>query len=316
MSLDRAIPRPTHDLALLAVVLVWGINFPIVKHALTVMHPFALNVFRFLVSTLTMGIVVWSRRSSDRVGLVALFGRHAVRIIVLGLVGTLFYQLFFILGIARTTSGTAALIMASAPAWTVLVGHLRGYEATDRVTVLGLAASLAGTAIIVFAGHERISFDNATLAGNVLILGASVMWGTYTALARPTSRFIPPLELSFVGLLVAMPFLMAIGLPHISTILWADVTPGIWLSIFYSGALSTGLAVVVWNVSVKHAGANYTALFGNLVPIVALATGAIFLDEPITWIQLVGGAMAIGGVVLMRIHGSSNPARTRVEADK
>jgi drug/metabolite transporter (DMT)-like permease len=99
-----------------------------------------------------------------------------------------------------------------------------------------------------------------------------------------------------------------LGAPHFSTIVWAEVTPGIWLSIFYSGALSTGLAVVVWNVSVKHAGANYTALFGNLVPIVALATGAIFLDEPVTWIQLVGGALAIGGLALIRLHGTRAPS--------
>ncbi|MDZ4698620.1 MAG: DMT family transporter [Rhodothermales bacterium] len=313
MSLDRASPRPTHDLALLVVVLVWGINFPILKHAVTVMHPFALNVFRFLISTLTMGAIVWSRSGGGRVGIWELFRRHALRIVVLGLIGTLLYQWFFILGIARTTAGTAALIMASAPAWTVLVGHLRGYESTSRITILGLAASLGGTALIVFAGHDRISFGNETLAGNVLILGASMMWGTYTALARPTIRYIPPLELSFVGLLVAMPFLLLLGAPHLGSILWADVTPGIWLSILYSGALSTGLAVVVWNVSVKHAGANYTALFGNLVPIVALATGAIFLDEPITRIQLVGGAMAIGGVVLMRLHGARAASRSRDE---
>ncbi len=308
MPFYRATPRPSHDLALLVVVVVWGVNFPIVKHALTVMHPFALNVFRFLISTLTLGAIVWSRSGGDRIGIQEMFRQHAVRIIVLGLIGTLFYQWFFILGIARTTSGTAALIMASAPAWTILVSHFRSYEATGRITIIGLAASLLGTTLIVFAGHDRISFNNETLAGNVLILGASVMWGTYTALARPTSRYIPPLELSFVGLLVAMPFLLLLGAPHFSAIIWADVTPGIWLSIFYSGALSTGLAVVVWNVSVKHAGANYTALFGNLVPIVAIATGAIFLDEPITWIQLVGGAMAIGGLVLIRLHGTRGPA--------
>ncbi|MEZ4698707.1 MAG: DMT family transporter [Rhodothermales bacterium] len=293
-----------YDLALLGAVLVWGINFPIVKNALSTMHPFALNVFRFTISTLTLGIVTRARRDADTIPLRDLFRRYGWRILLLGFVGNAFYQILFILGIARTTAGTAALIMASAPAWTMILSALRGYEGANRITVIGLLLSLCGTGLIVFAGHDRISFNNETLAGNLLLLGASIMWGSYTALARPTTRYIPPLQLSFVGLLVAMPLLVAIGVPHIQSIAWERVTWDIWLAIVYSGALSTGLAVVVWNVSVKHAGANYTALFGNLVPIVALAAGYLFLHEPVTWTQIIGGTLAIGGLLLIRYHAA------------
>ncbi len=304
MSNPSPLSRTRYDLALLLTVIVWGINFPVIKTALVAMHPFALNVFRFGVSSVTMAVVLGLRHNRGPGTLRSLLKTHPWRIAGLGLLGTLLYQVFFILGIARTTAGTAALIMASAPAWTVIAGHVRGYERLDRLTAAGLLLSLAGTAIVVFGGQERISLSDQTLAGNLLMLGASLMWGLYTAFARPSTRFIPPLELSFLGLIVALPFLVLLGLPHMVTIEWTLATWDVWLAILYSGALSTGLAVVVWNVSVKHAGANYTAVFGNLVPVVAIVGGFLLLDEPIAGAQLTGGAIAICGVLLMRFKGT------------
>jgi drug/metabolite transporter (DMT)-like permease len=278
------------------------------------MDPFALNAIRFTVSAATMGAIVGWRRPDGAEGLWTLVRRHAGRVVVLGLIGHLFYQLFFVLGIARTTAGTAALIMASAPAWTALIGHARGYERLQPGPASGLALSLAGAALIVLAGEGRISFDSSALVGNLLIWGASVMWGTYTALAVPTTRLIPPLELSLAGLLVSLPILVGIGLPSLFAVTWADVPSTVWASIAYSGALSTGLATVIWTVSVRYVGANYTALFGNLVPLIALTTGAVFLDENITWAQVLGGTLSIGGLVLMRFS-RTRPSPSNVDTD-
>lgn len=303
--------RPLYDVALLTIVVVWGVNFPIIKQALAVMHPFALNVFRFAISTVTLGAVVWLRRTPEAPSLGALFRNYGKQIVALGLIGNALYQVFFILGIARTTAGTAALIMASAPAWTVLVGHIRGSERTSGMALIGLGLSLCGTILVVLAGPGRISFSGPTFIGNMLMLGASMMWGTYTALARATTRYIPPVELTLVGLLVSLPILVLLGVPFIGGTAWGDVTWEVWLAILYSGALSTGLAVVVWNLAVKHTGAGYTSLFGNLVPLVALTAGALFLNEPLTWPQLVGGSLAIGGVLLIRFHASTRTAAAR-----
>jgi drug/metabolite transporter (DMT)-like permease len=76
----------------------------------------------------------------------------------------------------------------------------------------------------------------------------------------------------------------------------------VWIAIVFSGGLSTGLAIAIWNTAVKNVGASNTAVYGNLVPFVALLGGMLFLGETVTGYQLVGGGLIIGGVVLVRRH--------------
>ena len=73
-----------------------------------------------------------------------------------------------------------------------------------------------------------------------------------------------------------------------------------WIAIIFSGALSTGVAIVFWNNAVRSLGASHTAAFGNLVPLIALFSGYLVLGDPILPAQLIGGTMIIGGLVIMR----------------
>ena len=67
-----------------------------------------------------------------------------------------------------------------------------------------------------------------------------------------------------------------------------------------SGGLSTGIAYLLWNLAVHHVGPSQTAIFSNLVPFVALLAAFVLLGDPITLLQLAGGVLIIGGLVLMR----------------
>jgi drug/metabolite transporter (DMT)-like permease len=99
-----------------------------------------------------------------------------------------------------------------------------------------------------------------------------------------------------------MPVLLAISGPYWSAVQWEQVDVWVWIAIVFSGGLSTGLAIAIWNTAVKNVGASNTAVYGNLVPFVALLGGMLFLGETVTGYQLVGGGLIIGGVVLVRRH--------------
>lgn len=221
-------------------------------------------------------------------------------IILLGLLGYFLYQILFILGINGTTSGNSALIMASSPTWTALVGILFTNEQLRSGAWLGLAFSILGTFLVVFASAEEISFASEYFTGNVFTLCAAACWGAYTAFSRPVTRYVDPLRLTFLGLLCTLPLNIAVAMPHFEQIVWENVTFSIWVAIIYSGGLSTGVAVVIWTLAVRQVGATHTAIFGNLVPVIALLSGFLFLQESITIIQVLGGGLIVGGLLLMR----------------
>lgn len=289
-----------YELALLFDVLVWGINFPIIKVALAVMHPFVVNVFRFIFSLLVLwGLHLQAQRRSGT-DFFAPLRTHAWAIVSLGLLGYVIYQVAFILGVSLTTAGSAALIMASAPLWTALMSQLLRYDRLHWLGWMGLLLSLAGTVLVVLYSPRALDFSRQALQGNLLMMGASVAWGAYTALSQPLVRKIDPSSLTFLSLLPAYPVLLILGILFFDTVTWSAVDGRAWAAIIFSGALSTGLTLALWNQAVRHVGPAHTAAFGNLTPFVALVAGHLLLNEPITFAQILGGVLILGGLLLMR----------------
>lgn len=297
--IPRLSSRYQHDLALLFAVIVWGVNFPVLKTALTAMHPHVLNVFRFLVSAVALGALYAVRTDTWKNGFWAPLRTRAVQIVTLGLLGYVLYQISFIVGIDHTSAGNAALIMAASPLWTAVLSRLAGYERLSKLAWSGLALSLLGTGLVVAAGATDIELGGS-LFGNLLMLLASVLWGAYTAFNKAVVHDVSPTGATFFGILVALPFLIGIGLPYADTVQWDRVDVWVWSAIIFSGGLSTGLAVAIWNTAVKNVGASNTAVYGNLVPFVALIGGVLLLGEAITWAQIAGGVLIVGGLVVMR----------------
>ena len=136
-------------LALSLTVVIWGLNFPVIKIALEVMSPFMVNAIRFAFSIAVLG---WMHAMSDR-DFWGPLKKAPAQIILLGLLGYVAYQICFIIGIDRTTAGAGALIMASAPAFTALGSRIFGLEKLPLGAWLGLIIGLGGTALAVI--HNR-----------------------------------------------------------------------------------------------------------------------------------------------------------------
>ncbi len=289
-----------YDLALLFAVLVWGVNFVVIKAALAVMPAHVMNVFRFLVSASVLGALYAAQQRRAGQSFVEPMRTHGRSLFALGMLGFLFYQVCFIVGVDHTTAGNAALIMAGAPLWTALLGHFLGFDVMKAGGWLGLVLTFVGAAVIVVGGAGEIDLSDDTFFGNVLMTAGAVLWGAYTAFSKPLSRHVTPLSISFLGLLCALPFLLALGAYYLGEVAWERVTLWIWAAILFSGGLSIGIAVVIWNTAVRNVGPSQTAVYGNLVPVVALVSGALLLGEPVLPAQLAGGALILLGLVLMR----------------
>src|ERR1700687_2896286 len=103
------------DLSLLLLALIWGINNPLIKHALRHFSPLAFDGSCFALASL---IVFCTFKITKRK--VPAFGRDWNTVIAAGLIGITFYQLFFIFGINRTLAGNASLILATVPAFVAI----------------------------------------------------------------------------------------------------------------------------------------------------------------------------------------------------
>jgi len=294
-SRDRLI-----DISLLFVALIWGSNFAITKGALNEVHPFVFNAMRIALSLLFMTIVMFVM---EGVSFRRIFptGDLSVKLIVLGFIGNFVFQMFFILGIANTTAGNAALFAATGPVWTAVAGKIRGSEEISSRVWLGISLTVLGAGIIAFFKDGGLSFGSDTLLGDGLILLSAVAWGSYTALCKPFLGEISPNRLALTTFTPIYPLLVIVSIPF-----WpgaeviADYSYDIWLAIVFSGVFSTGVAYLIWNTAIRQVGSSQTAIFGNVVPIIAIAVGFYYLGEIVQMEQVVGGLLILLGLMIAR----------------
>jgi len=299
---ESAEPAWRADLVLLGVVLIWGVNIPVMKGALSELHPFAFSFLRLTLSVAFLGCMdAWERRRHRHRDAHAPAERTVSwrMILLLGVMGSLVYQVLFLVGMNDTTASNTGLLVATVPLWTAVIASLSGIDRIRSSAWVGLTVAFAGTAVIALEGGDLdLAVDH--LRGNAMVLGAMLLWAAFTVLSKPALAMMSPIRLAYLTSLVVMPGHVALALSHLEPVVEGRLSAGAWESIAYSGLLSTGLAYVLWNDSVRKVGPSHTAICNNLVPVVAVLASWVWLGESITLTQIVGGAMILGGLVAMR----------------
>ncbi len=113
-------------------------------------------------------------------------------------------------------------------------------------------------------------------------------------------KSIAPIPLAFCSVTLALPLHLLIAghaLHETSSVL---ANPVLLSAILYSGIFSTGFAYALYNYGVQQLGAGHATAFQNLVPVVAIVASWFLLSEAPFAIQLLGGALIIAGLVVMR----------------
>lgn len=278
---------------MLAVVLIWGANFAFIKTAVLEIPPLAFAGLRFTVATVILAAVAKHRDGSLRWPAGA-----GWKLIALGLIGNTAYQTLFMLGIDRTTAGNSALMIAPTPALIALLGAVTGVERLTRPVAIGIALTFAGVAMVVAESASGPSA--ATLAGDALVLGASLCWASYTVGVRAAGLPISALRLTALTMLTGTPLLVLLGAGSAWRFDWSSVSPLAWGATAYATLLGLCTAYVLFNHAVKVLGGSRTGVFLALIPVVALLVAAIMLHERPSLLQIGGTAFIIGGLLAAR----------------
>lgn len=298
-SLDNGITS-RHWLAdgcLILTAVMWGINIPIVKYAVGQADPFAFNAIRLVFATLILGVFSTIEQKRNR-GITGPYSRW--RWLTFALLNGFAYMVLFMLGVPRTTAGNVALLLSSMPVWTAVFSFLFLGERLRSITWAGLAITICGTLIVILFGKNEVNLGSTYLLGNVIMLVAAMTWAASTVVSKKLLETVGPMTMAFWSAMMTTPLHLLMSGPAIAQA-WPDLMqPGIILAILYSGLGSTGLAYALWHVGVRQLGGSHAAAYQNLVTLVAVLGGWIFLAESPLLSQIAGGALIICGVITMR----------------
>lgn len=272
--------------------ILWGGVFHVIKVPLALAPPFVVLFTRFLLSAIVLFPFLYGQGA-----FAALWQKeNRVPILLLSVVGIVFYNAFFTYGMLLTDPATGSLIIASNPVMTALLASSWEREKISKVRWVGIAAAFVGLGYIVMEGSLENLIHLRLSAGNLILLGAPFCWAIYSVRSRIILHRVPTGAFTAAVVTLSLPIQGTAAAFQLSDWLWA--TNGyFWLSIAYLGVFSTGVAYMFWNKGVELIGAARSSIFINLIPVTALLI-SVLLGQQLQPYQMIGGAVVIVGVFL------------------
>ena len=289
------------------LALTWGIAFVGIKELLHELSPSTLTILRFAIADVCL-LVVLAAVPSTR----PRFERRDLwRVVVLGITGVPGYHLALNWGEQRTSASIAALIVATAP---VMVALGSAVILRERVTArrsLGIALAFAGVAVL--AAASRGDGTSTSFTGVFVGMLAPVSWAVYTIVAKPLTERASSLQLTAAGMLIGsvalVPFVSGHTIREIGELSFSGWA---WMLQLAVGSSVLGYFLFTWALARLEATKVAVFLYG--VPVVAIVSAWLILDEPVGVSVLAAAALVITGVVLAQQERvRSEPAAVLLE---
>lgn len=297
-----AADRRLAEFAVLGIMVFWAGNFIVVKGAIAIVPPVGFTFLRYSLAAVSLlALLRW------REGAIRLPRPDTLQIALLGIIGFGCYQIIWPIALQSIPAGDSALLIATAPALTALLALATGADAPNPVKLVGALVSFVGVAIVIGAG-QGLNLG-ASLGGDLLTVGAALCWAIYTVFAAGILRRHSPLMATTWAIVAGTLFMAPVGIAQLATTDLSQFGLPVLLAIVYAGTLAAGFANVVVFHGLKLLGPTRVAAFQALVPALAVVLAAIFLGEAIRPVQVIGGAVILVGVALVRRGALSGPGR-------
>jgi drug/metabolite transporter (DMT)-like permease len=283
------------SLYLVLATLFWSGNFVVGQAAVASMTPLDLTFWRWTLAALPLLALAHFVEKPDWR---AVLRRWPV-LLLLSALGMSGYTLLLYGALGYTSAMNASLITAANPALIVVMAIFLLGERTTRLGWLGIGLGLLGVLLVLTRGELQRVLSLSINTGELLMIGAIVVWGSYTIIARRLD--IPAIAATAVQVTMATvtlaPFALAmhVRLPE---------TPAEGWSLAYIAVFPSLGAYLFWNLALKTTPPGTAGNYLNLM-VVFTAVITVALGTPLTLVQVAGGIMVVAGVLLTGIKGQA-----------
>jgi len=275
---------------LLLMVAFWSGNYIAGKIALREMPPLLLAGLRIgLAGVLMAPIYAASRRP--------VYARGAVRkLALLGIFGVTLNQVFFLVGLSRTSVAHAAILIGLTPIQVLLLACWRGQERMTTAQAMGMLVALAGVALL--KGFESPNAAGTTWLGDLIVLLGGLAFAIFTVFGKEMTTQYSAVTMNTFGYVGGALALAPVTLWHAARHALANITTGAWLAVVYMALFPSLIAYLIYYYALTHIAASRVSALSYLQPVFATAMGVAILGEPVSLLVIAGGLVILSGVYL------------------
>jgi drug/metabolite transporter (DMT)-like permease len=304
---DRA-PSPTAPLlAALAVVVTWGLNFPLSKALFTQVGPAGFLGLRYLLMPFCAVALLcwrfgWRWPKLDR--------SEVWPLVRLTLVGQGLHLLLSAYGMQGSTAFSASVLLACGPVFTLLILRLSGVERLSKGQVAGVATAALGA--LLFTSDKLLTADWQASLGDLTLLAAAALFSYYTVASKPLILHHGGVTvLGYGSLVCTLPMLLWCA-PELHALDWTGQPTWVWTGLVWQVAGGGFIGWLAWGWANERRGVARTAPLIYLMPLIAGLAAWVWGGEQFTAHKLLGAGVILAGVALAQFSpGSAAPLAHR-----
>lgn len=293
-------------LAYAAIALSWGGTWAVGKAAVTEVPPLELSALRFAIVGIALLVACLALR-------IPLGRRDLGAVVLAAALGIFAYNALVFVALTMTPASDGALIVPTLIPVLTALGAIAIGERMSGIKAAGFAVATAGAALVIAGGQiASDSFSAQRLLADLMAVGGAACWAAYGVAGHVAMRDRSPIALVALTSLIGAAMLFPLGFLERA---YADVPswPGsAWALLGYLVLFATIVGFVLFQWSVRRFGAGVASMVSYLVPVAAVVIAAVSLGERPAPLQLLGGAVILGGV---RVATLSRPATAEVPVE-
>jgi drug/metabolite transporter (DMT)-like permease len=292
--------RPVH-LMLLVTVVLWALNLTVTRYILQ--HgfgPLPYAVVRYgLAAAIFLAIALVAERTLR-------LERRDLGLVALAALLLWLNQLAFVFALDTTSASTIALLLGATPAFAALIGLALGLERMSRRFWAASVVSFAGVGLVaVGSGGGGV---DASARGIMLGIATAATWAGYSVAIAPLMARYSASRISAVVLSLGWVAIAATGAPAAAEQDFGAVSTWVWVLLLFATLGPLVLTNVLWFRALGGIGPARATLIANLQPFAAALIALVLLSERMTALQVVGGLLIGGGILLARRPARVSPS--------
>ena len=277
-------------IAVLVCVSMWGFAFVPIVTLLRSFTPPELLFYRFGLAALALYLIYPKSMGKTTLRQELLFAGA-------GLSGVTFFFLLQDFALLITAASNVGVISALAPLFTALLAWWFSGEGRPRATyVFGAMMALCGIALISFAG----TYLELNPMGDLLAIVMAFCWAVYCIFTKKIAAFGYHIVQTTRRIFTYGLFFLMFALIFLDFRFGFErfLEPINLVSMLFLGLGPSALCFVFWSFGVKQLGPVKTTAYVYLIPLIAVLVSVLFLDEVLTWMNSLGIALALGGLLV------------------
>lgn len=283
----------TASALLIYTCVIWGIQPMFAKFVVREMSPIPMVSIRYTIVALTLfAMLAWrgEKLLPPRRTWPALF--------TMGILGVCINNVTQFTGLQYSTVTNFTIIATLTPIVTALLSFVLIHERLHSLQWLGICSSLCGALYLLSNGSLAAILTLSFNIGDVLFFTSQVAWALYSIIVVRIIDDVSPFAIvAWSGLLGSLT--TAAGAAYFGHFelpsLLSPLALGSYLFVIFAGGL---IAMIFWNKGTGIVGPSQAAVFMNIMPLVGIVCGILFLDEHFLAAQAVGGVLILSGVYL------------------